>query len=581
MEMLWLKMLKRFLPHFVKSNPWVWIVILSGALNWSLTMVKSGMVFSYGMGFWGPNGHDGVWHIALINSLLRGSLEMPVFAGEGIRNYHIGFDLILAGISKVTRISSYNLYFQVLPPFTAVLIGLFTYRFVSQWRRSRTQALFATFFVFFGGSFGWLITLFRTWEVAGESLFWSQQAISSLLNPPFAVSLLLLILLCIFLGRYEGGFAKPGLGKLKLGVFLVVVLALMPQIKVYGGVLVFLGFGVLGVLGLFRKRFNYLVIFLLSVLLSAVLFFPLNKNASSLVVFQPFWFLETMMAVSDRFYWPKFYQAMVTYRMADIWYKAIPSYGVAFLIFIVGNLGTRLLGFWEIIKRRRGLGVVDIFLLTIAGFGVLLPMLFLQKGTPWNTIQFFYYSLFVFSIYTGIFVGKLWEGKGNYGKVIAFFLLVMTLPTSYSTLRHYLPSRPPAKIPLEELEALEFLKKQPKGVVLTYPFDRKAAEEAVASPPRPLYLYESTAYVSAFSQKSVFLEDEVNLDIMGYDWKTRRQEVLDWLGTLNEQKAYDFLREKNISYIYWVGKQRARVGEGQWGGVRIFQNGEVEIYKVN
>jgi hypothetical protein len=56
-------------------------------------MVKSGVYYGYGIGFWGPNGHDGVWHISLINSLSKGSLEMPIFAGEQIKNYHIGFEL--------------------------------------------------------------------------------------------------------------------------------------------------------------------------------------------------------------------------------------------------------------------------------------------------------------------------------------------------------------------------------------------------------------------------------------------------------------------------------------------------------
>ena len=38
-------------------------------------MVKSGLVYDYGMGFWGPNGHDGVWHVSLASSLARGTLN--------------------------------------------------------------------------------------------------------------------------------------------------------------------------------------------------------------------------------------------------------------------------------------------------------------------------------------------------------------------------------------------------------------------------------------------------------------------------------------------------------------------------
>src|SRR3990167_3978751 len=109
--------------RFLKSNFLLLALIILGSLSWSVTIVKSGLTFPFGMGFWGPNGHDGIWHVALINHLARGSYEMPIFAGEQIRNYHIGFDLALAWIHKLTLIPAHTLYFQILPPVLAILIG--------------------------------------------------------------------------------------------------------------------------------------------------------------------------------------------------------------------------------------------------------------------------------------------------------------------------------------------------------------------------------------------------------------------------------------------------------------------------
>ena len=159
-------------------------------------------------------------------------------------------------------------------------------------------------------------------------------------------------------------------------------------------------------------------------------------------------------------------------------------------------------------------------------------------------------------------------------------LIAFTLPTTIGTLGHYLPARPPAMISNQELEALKFLSTQPTGVVLTYPFDRFKAKEAEANPPRPLYLYESTAYVSAFAKKPVFLEDEVNLDITGYAWRQRREEVINFYSTLKEGEVREFLKNNNISYVYWVKPQRATLGEGQLGLTRLFENNLVDIYKV-
>lgn len=182
-----------------------------------------------------------------------------------------------------------------------------------------------------------------------------------------------------------------------------------------------------------------------------------------------------------------------------------------------------------------------------------------------------------------MFLGEWLEAQKN-NKTKAFVvgsILVLTLPTTMATLKHYLPARPPAKISHEELEALSFLSEQSVGIVLTYPFDKIAAEEARSNPPRPLYLYESTAYVSAFGNKPVYLEDEVNLNITGYNWRQRRQEVESFLSSLDHEEAWLFLREHNIAYVYWIKGQRAKLGEGQLEITSIFENSEVNIYKVD
>src|SRR3989338_3123411 len=133
--------------RFAKNSHWILITI--GTIVWSLTMVKSGLVYSFGMGFWGPNGHDGVWHLAIISGLSRFSLAMPIFAGELIKNYHLGFDVLVAFLHLLTSIPSVNLYFQILPPVTAALIGFLVYKL--------TGNIWSVFFTYFGGSLGWIL----------------------------------------------------------------------------------------------------------------------------------------------------------------------------------------------------------------------------------------------------------------------------------------------------------------------------------------------------------------------------------------------------------------------------------------
>lgn len=531
-----LKEVSKLFSQKVKAG----IIIIVGTLTWSLTMVKSGWGYSYGLGFWGANGHDGLWHIALAESLSRGSFGMPVFSGNALQNYHIGFDLLLALLHKITFIPTVNLYFQVLPPILALLVGYLTYKFVFLWLGSKRQALAATFFVYFGGSFGWIIG-------KGESAFWSQEAISTLINPPFALSLVLILLGLIFLVR-------------KKRLLAVLCFGVLVEVKIYAGLLVL---GAVLIAGLWEVFFGTLA-------LSLLLFLPFNKMSSGLLIFRPFWFLETMMQLTDRVGWVKFGEAMVNYKAGGVWLKAILAYGIAFAVFIIGNFGTRI----AFLFRKIKFDSINLIIYSIIGAGVVIPIFFLQRGTPWNTIQFFYYSLF----FSGILAGVALSRANRY---LLIAIVLFTIPTTIITLKDvYIPARPPARLSGGEVQALDFLSKQPDGVVLTYPFDPVKAKEAEANPPRPLYLYESTAYVSAFSKHPTYLEDEVNLDITGYDWKTRREEVEKWYKETDQGKVREFLKKSNIKFVYWVKPQRALLGETQLGLTQIFENDEVQIYKT-
>ena len=570
-------MLKSLQNHFSIDKKAL-VVILLGSLVWSLTMVKSGLIYDYGMGFWGPNGHDGIWHIALIKSLARGSWEMPIFAGESLRNYHVGYDLLLAFISRITRLDPTFLYFQLLPPVMALLIGALTYKFVLNWRDSKPQALWATFFVYFGGSFGWIVSLLRTGKLGGESMFWAQQGISTLINPPFALSLVLLLWGLIILLKKKKRIWDYLLAVLVFGILI--------QVKAYAGVLALGGLILAGMYRFFKNGGKeILLVSVGSFVLSLVLFLPLNSGAERLLVFKPFWFLETMMGLSDRVGWDRFASAMTNWRLGNIWIKAVPAYIVAFAIFWFGNLGTRVLKEILVLRWIRNVKKLDwleVFFASVIVAGAILPMLLLQEGTPWNTIQFVYYSLFASGILAGAVLGELTQKLGGpKAWAVAIAVVLLTIPTTIATLEHYLPSRPPSMIPRAELEALEFLSRQPDGVVLTYPFDRQKAKAAEANPPRPLYLYESTAYVSALSGKSVYLEDEVNLDITGYPWRERRNKVEGFLLSLDHSLVREFPRVNNIAYVYWLKGQRATLGEGQIGMKRIFENDMVEIFKLD
>ena len=127
------------------------------------------------------------------------------------------------------------------------------------------------------------------------------------------------------------------------------------------------------------------------------------------------------------------------------------------------------------------------------------------------------------------------------------------------------------------MEALKFLNNQSLGIVLTYPAVVKRTLE-----PRPLYEYESTAYVSALANKPSFLEDEVNLNITGYNWPARKKQVTDFWETKDDNLALKFINDNKIKYLYLpdVANSRPTVNLSNLGMVNIFENSQVAIWSV-
>jgi len=539
-------------------------------------MVKSGLNYGFGIGFWGPNGHDGVWHISIARSLAGGTWEMPVFAGVDIKNYHLGFDILLSALHKITFIPISILYFQILPIVFSLAAGLFCYRMVFSWSKSRLQGFWATFFLYFGGGLGWLVTLVREGRIDGESIFWSQQSISTLINPPFALSLIFLFLGILLL---KLGIEKDDSSLLMFSTFSFGILS---QVKIYACILALVGLFLSGLYLLVVERSAKLLKVFVGSLVISILLLPLDLNErKNFVEFRPFWFLESMLASYDRLNWQRLAQAVANYRLGGFWIKSSLVYFFSFVVFLFGNFGTRAIGILYLREGFVNSSVRYLYILatSVVLAGVIIPLFFVQTGNPWNTIQFFYYSLVFMGIFAGAWIGRTLQRNRSNRLLYYLFvglIVVFTIPTTVGTLwYHYLPKRPPSAIYNTEIEALNFLESLPEGTVLTKLFDRDASRIAQKAPPLDLYLYESTAYVSAFSGKKVFLEDEVNLEITGYDWKNRREDVKKFF----EHPTPEFLSKNNIKYLYLVADSSAK----QFGDYlkEIFRNDFVVIYKFD
>ncbi len=558
------------LPKWRDIN-WLAVGLVSiGSIFWWLTSAKNGLESPNGFGYWGPHGHDGIWHLALIRQLQQTvPPENPVFSGTSLNNYHYFFDLVIAKSGQLWMIDPQDLLFRWFPLLIALLIGGLTYRLVSQIKSAKgvnMAALWSVFFVYFGGSLGWMISLYKNGDFGGESKFWSMQSISTLLNPPFAMSLVLLLAgYLIFLEIQQH---RRLVWRLIIG--LVLLWGVVIEFKAYAGVLAIGALWLVALEQLIRQRdFKLLIAAGLSSLVSAVVFLPNNAGGSGLFVWHPGWFISTMIEFPDRLGW----QRVLFTLNSGVWYKVWAVYIAGTAVFIIGNWGSRILSLtaWKIWWQQR-------WLMWVTLLGVLASMLLIQKGTNWNTIQFFYYSQFIAGIMAGIGMASILKlGRFKWMQILlGITVVILTIPTTFDSLRGYLPGNPPSVVTKAEVEVLTKLADQPRGVVLTLPYDYDARK--IYQAPVPMFAYERTAYVSAFSGQPTVIEDQVNLDILGIDYKGRLNDQID--AFRNASMSKQILDKYQVKYVYLVKSQASTVNIDALGLESIFENQEAAVYRV-
>jgi len=392
-----------------------------------------------------------------------------------------------------------------------------------------------------------------------------------LLNPPYTLSLI--ILLWGFILWYQHHKSNS----LWWGVFIGLIFSLLSCIKVYSAILIGLSLSVYWLIDLIKtkkfSKFNFYICLSMG-FVSIIILKNLGVfDSVSLLEFKPFWFTHSLIESIDKFYWPK----LASYRYNQNNFL-ISIFIELFLIaiFLIGNLGLRILGiikylFYFIQKKANNF---DLLVLPFLIISLAFPLFFVQKGTAWNTIQFFYYFSFITNLYLASFLTQTYKKS----KIFTFGLILLACFGSYGTFKDYFGNPPPSNLPPTEIQSLSFLKNQPFGYVLTYPYDKYIKNNL--STPIPLYAYETSAYVSAFSQKPVFLEDEMNLDITGFDWQKRRTDSLNFFTSNDKYSSRGFLINNNIQYIYLLKDQNFKLSETDLQIDKIYDLNNIKIFNI-
>lgn len=567
------------------------LLLLLGILVQGIIDFPSGFLYRDGLLFWSSQGFDGLWHVSLMEEIKKTfPPQNPVFSGESLYNYHFLVDVVMGLFAKLLPFfSSLDLYYRFFPVLFSFLIGISVYSFMQRWQKNSKIAYWSLFFTYFTGSFGYIVTYLKDGNFfAGETVFWAAQLNTIVGNPPHAIAISLLLSSLLSLALFFQEKKRFWLGtSLLLGSFLV-------GFKVSSGVVLLLGLGAAALTEvIFKRRFLLLGFVACLGVINFLVIKILTRGVESYLIFEPWWFVRTMVVA--KLGWIDLENQRQHYISVGTWKSSLRVVQVelmAFLIFLLGNLGMRMLGFGEIIKKilRERLKIVlnplDTAVLVAMITSFIIPMLFLQKGIVYNSVQFMQYFLLFFGFYAAITTVKLIDIPKNKSLkiILATVIIFLSVPTVIGNLvEFYGPGQKPlAKISNQELEALDYLRHNTSlnDVILNLPFN-KYLKDKYPTQPRPIYAWYSTAYISALTSRTSYLACEDMVDQLSLPLKEKLSKIDSFINSTDLQKNKEFLKKEGINYFYLSKSELDSKFDYQIHSLdQVFENNEVVIYKV-
>lgn len=532
----------RHLFDYIRMHKWLLLIILPAFFLFMLVIFPSGTFLCFkdacGVNFWGAHGHDGIWHLAIANvAFQKFPFIAPTFAGESLYGYNYLLDFIIFLFTKI-GIPAIISYFKIFPVLWFVL---FTALLIILARKIKDKPIFVALFLFFNyfaGSFSYFLTLYHHGTTHGSAAILTQPILHMMVNIPYAFSLLFFLYLLILLKEKSSNTKTILLAS--LCVFMIMGL------KFYGGVIsiFFVGF-YFTITQLFQKTKKYffnIAIFCLFIGISILFFYNPQQSfkTGSVFGFAPLALVHTITETPDQFYLQSMtdarYFLMASHKIGP---RLIGIEILNVLIFLTFYLGVRMFGlvYAAILFFRKKLDAFDITVMLTILFSILLTTTLVQKAEWWNVVQFFYYAIFLSTIFLSKFTYDVFVKSKPVSYILVVVLLLLSVPTALDLPTDFAATPGASYLPAEEKKALDFLKKQPEGVVLTPLYNEKWKTFVKTN---ELFVYTDTAYISAFSGKQTYMADILQLRLTGVPYKTR----------LERLKRMDCSILHEVAYVY-------------------------------
>lgn len=454
--------------------------------------------------------HDALWHIAVArNSFQTIPLTYPSAAGFALTSYNYLLGALLF-LLELVRINPFFTYFKLLPIVGNIALLYMLIRYFRITNKSELEQLCITFFTYLGSSFSFLLIVYRA-NFAEFSILKGFPVVATL-QPAFVMSNVQFFLsLPIIVYAFTNIFLKK---TLKTTILIQsVLLALAIGLKIYSGMFVVLMLIVGSVVRnitvrAYKRMLIEIMIYLFIFFVAAFMFYlPSDSQSREFpFIWSPIAIPHAITESPGLFYHKDFTLGRYfMYGLQKFSPRLILYETMSVLLFLLWNLGSRvflILGIIFIIIKKRF--TFELILLAAFGLiGFLIPSFFIQTGGGWyNTIQFAYIGVYIFGVLAGISVSAMWKSRNVVLRLAVAIAIITTLPNNI--LMFKLLAKEYIFIPEAEIQALAFLKKQPRGVVLSFPDDKNSSYvPALSGKVGYMIDYEQAALLNIATDKRV------------------------------------------------------------------------------
>ncbi len=538
---------------FKQNNTWktsyylTLIIILVGIITQNLVMFRGGRTTESGKLF--PSVHDTMWNIAVINELgFQYPPSNPAMIEVPLKNHHFFYHILLSDMHQITKISIVDLYFRIGPVLVSLLFGTSLYLVSTLFAKNIFVRSLSVFLGIFAGNFAYLVPIFlgSSFDWKGNTFF-ADQPFDQIINPYSVIgfSMLLVSIYCIYKLMNKDREIQNS-----WGLLCAVFIGGLYGFKSFGGLIAIGAFILISVyLLIFKKKTAFIPIFCLTIAIFLFSFFQITDLGKASLNWAPGWLL-TQLAGSEKLNIPKLIQIESFYGAIHNYPGLMKIKSVELTIYIIGNLGIRLLGvfyiIWLIVKNihkdnPRLISLLYIFSIFLISFTI--PLLFNLGQNAFNVIQFTPYSLVLSGLFTGLMFDHLWHhysSKNNKIIILLFVIVIsgLAVPVNIKNIISKIEN-PNDLIPADEISAMDYLR------------NITSLDQRILIDPSQ---YEFDAiYAPALSQRRIYLASQ------GYAIQTGNISInkFNALENFYSNPVKSYLTNNKIDYIYLLKKGKS------------------------